>query len=237
MSGRRIYFNIRQKLSFIFNPALCLVCGIPVYASKFICPDCINRVEVVANPCNYCGLPNKTVSNICPVCLLHPPRWKTMIAPLIYTGWTRKIIQDLKFNEQLQNANALLTHIHPYYKKSQVDVLLPVPLHKSRLLERGYNQAEEMASILSIFLNTPVDRKSLKRIKATESQSGLSVNKRQKNILKAFRFEPAKQYKSVALIDDIITTGSTMNEICKVLKKSGVQQIQVWSLARALKHD
>ncbi|MCK5666683.1 MAG: ComF family protein [Thiotrichaceae bacterium] len=237
MSGRRIYFNIRQNLSQILNPGLCLTCGIPISSTDYICPNCIDALPPVPNPCCCCGLPNKATGQICPSCLNQPPRWQTMIAPLIYTGWTRKIIQDLKFNEQLYNANVLLTHIQSYYKNSHVDVLLPVPLHKSRLLERGYNQAEEIASVLSRLLKIPIDRNSLKRIKATQAQSGLSLNKRQQNILKAFEFAPQQQYKSVALIDDIITSGSTMTEICKVLKKSGVQQIQVWSLARALKHD
>ncbi|MCP4074799.1 MAG: ComF family protein [Gammaproteobacteria bacterium] len=237
MSGRRIYFNIRYKLSQILNPGLCLTCGTPVKSSEFICQYCVDSLTRVPNPCSCCGLPNKVTSHICPSCLKQPPRWKTMIAPLIYTGWTRKIIQDLKFNEQLHNANALLTHIQPYYQNSRVDVLLPVPLHKTRLLERGYNQAEEIATALSLLLNIPIDRCSLKRVKATQAQSGLSLNKRHKNIQKAFEYTPQQQYKSVALIDDIITTGSTMTEICKVLKKSGVQQIQVWSLARALKHD
>ena len=237
MSGRRIYFNIRHKLSQILNPGLCLTCGIPISSSDYICQNCIAALPPVPNPCSCCGLPNKATGQICPSCLNQPPRWQTMIAPLIYTGWTRKIIQDLKFNEQLHNANVLLTHILPYYKSNPVDVLLPVPLHKTRLLERGYNQAEEIANVLSLLLDIPVDRSSLKRVKATQAQSGLSLNKRQKNILKAFEFIPQQQYKSVALIDDIITTGSTMTETCKVLKKSGVQQIQVWSLARALKHD
>ena len=237
MSGRRIYFNIRQKFSRILNPGLCLTCGTPISSSDFICPHCVEALSPVPNPCSCCGLPNKAAGQICPSCLNQPPRWQTMVAPLIYTGWARKIIQDLKFNDQLHNANALLTHILPYYKNNHVDALLPVPLHKSRLLERGYNQAEEIASVLSLLLDIPVDRSSLKRVKATQAQSGLSLNKRQKNILKAFEFIPQQQYKSVALIDDIITTGSTMTEICKVLKKSGVQQIQVWSLARALKHE
>ncbi len=237
MSGRRIYINLRYKLSQILNPALCLTCGIPVSADSFICKYCVAALELVPTPCSSCGLPNQTSRNTCPVCQHRPPRWHSMIAPLIYSANTRKIIQDLKFNEQLNNANALLTHILDYYRDHQVDVLIPVPLHTSRLLERGYNQAEEIATTLSRLLDIPVDRKSLKRIKATESQSGLSISKRHKNILKAFQFSPARCYKSAAIIDDIVTTGSTVSEISKVLKRSGIKHIEVWSLARALKHD
>ncbi|MCK4708530.1 MAG: ComF family protein [Gammaproteobacteria bacterium] len=237
MSGRRIYFNIRQKISNILNPALCLSCGIPVKTAEFICPHCLSSLEKVPNPCSCCGLPNKTVTPICPACLHQPPRWQVMVAPLIYTANTRKIIHDLKFNEHIHNANALLTHMQTYYSNQLVEALIPVPLHKSRLLERGYNQAEEIAATLSRILDIPLDRSCLKRVKPTQSQSGLSLNKRQINIRKAFEFTPTRQYKSVAIIDDIITTGSTVAEICKVLKKSGIQHIEVWSLARALKHD
>ena len=111
-----------------------------------------------------------------------------------------------------------------------------MPLHLDRLLDRGLNQAEEIPNTLSSFLNIPVDRKSLSRIKSTESQAGLSLNKRRHNIIKAFQYR-GRPYKSVAIIDDSITSGSTMSEICKSLKKSGVKHIQAWSLARALKHD
>ena len=237
MLGRRIYYHIRQKLNNILNPALCLSCEISVKSTEFFCNYCLTSLERVPNPCTCCGLPNKSTGSVCPACLHQPPRWQQMVAPLIYSGNTRKIVRGLKFNEQIHNANALLTHIQGYYASHQVEALIPVPLHKTRLLERGFNQSEEIASILSHKLNIPLDLISLKRVKATASQSGLSLNKRQINILKAFEFSPLQQYRSVAIVDDIITTGSTVSEICKILKKSGIRHIEVWSLARALKHD
>ena len=236
MSGRPFYLNIRHKISQLLNPALCLSCGVPVSSSAFICIDCLGAMEPVSSPCELCGLPNPVDDAICPSCLHHPPHWQSMTAPLIYQGNTRKLIQALKFNEQIHIANALVTHIHPYFNSLGVDALIPVPLHLDRLLDRGFNQAEEIANTLSSFLNIPVDRKSLSRIKSTESQAGLSLNKRRHNIIKAFQYR-GRPYKSVAIIDDIITSGSTMSEICKSLKKSGVKHIQAWSLARALKHD
>jgi len=160
-----------------------------------------------------------------------------MIAPLVYTGSVRKLIHDYKFNEQIHIANALLSGLYPYFEKRPVEVLLPVPLHPSRLLDRGFNQSAEIAKVLSRHLNIPFDTTSLRRIKSTEFQSGLSLNKRRKNLLKAFEYVPQQQYHSVALVDDVITSGSTMSEICKQLQKSGTQHIEVWSLARALKHQ
>jgi len=101
------------------------------------------------------------------------------------------------------------------------------------LKQRGFNQSAEIARLLSQHPDIPLDRHSLKRIKATEFQHGLSLHKHQKNLLKAFQFTPETSYRSVA----IITSGSTMSEICKLLKRAGVEHIEVWSLARALKHD
>ncbi len=121
MSGRRVYINIRNKLCKVLNPALCLTCGIPISATSYICRYCIDALEPVTNPCSYCGLPNKLNGTICSSCQHRPPRWHAMIAPLIYTTNTRKIIHDLKFNEQLHLAHALLTHILSYYKNHPVD--------------------------------------------------------------------------------------------------------------------
>jgi len=134
-------------------------------------------------------------------------------------------------------AHALLRHLRSCYDGHRVEALIPVPLHPSRLKQRGFNQSAEIANLLSKQLDIPLDRHSLKRIKATEFQYGLSLHKRQKNLLKAFQFRPEKPYRSVAIIDDIITSGSTMSEICKLLKRQGIEHIEVWSLARALKHD
>lgn len=237
MSGRPFYINILHKFSQLLHPALCLSCGIPVNAKAFICSDCLEAMEIVHNPCSLCGLPNSEPDSICPSCLHNPPVWNALTSPLIYRGYSRKCIHDLKFNEQMYIANVLVKHFHSRFESHKIEVLLPVPLHVTRLLERGYNQADEIANALSLQLNIPVDRKSLTRIKETEAQAGLSLNKRKNNIIRAFHFDNSRRYQCVAVIDDIITSGSTMSEICKNLRNAGVKHIEVWSLTRALKND
>lgn len=237
MSGRRIYLNIRHKITALLNPALCLSCGIPIEPAHFFCKHCFDNFEQVQNACSLCGLPNKSSGDICAPCLFNPPRWQQMIAPLAYKGQVRDLIHDFKFNEQIYLANAFVRHLACCYRNHPVDVLIPVPLHKSRYIERGFNQSEEIARLLCRQLNIALDTRSLQRIKATEFQYGLSIKKRQKNLLKAFIYNPARQYRSVALIDDIITSGSTMSEISKLMKRAGVEHVEVWSLARALKQD
>jgi ComF family protein len=235
MSGRRIYLNIRQKLRCILNPALCQICGVPVSANACYCQHCWAGFDLVQNACVLCGLPNHASGDICPVCLHSPPPWQRMCAPLVYSGNTRDEIHRLKYLYQLELAQALLQQLHSRFNTDGIQALIPVPLHKSRLLERGFNQSEEIARILSGYINIPMDRHSLRRIRPTQPQTGLSPSKRRNNIRRAFEFTPKKPYQAVAIIDDVITSGSTMSEICRLLRRKGVQHIEVWSLARTLK--
>ena len=134
-------------------------------------------------------------------------------------------------------ASSLIALRQQQIDPNSIDAILPVPLHSKRMLERGFNQSTEIAEQLSSRLHIPVDTLSLVRTRATESQSGLSLNKRRRNLIKAFHFDPCTPYQSVAIVDDVITSGSTMAEICKQIRRSGITEIQVWSLARALKQD
>ena len=226
---------IRRFLARALNPALCLACRVPINSDQFLCRHCRDSLPRVENPCEQCGLPNHASGNLCPACLIKPPRWQRMTAPLMYAASTRRLIHELKFNDQIHIANALTTHFHGHFIGQDVDCLIPVPLHRSRLLDRGFNQSEEIARKLSTLLGIPLNLESLRRQRATQSQSGLSLNKRRQNILKAFSYEPDKKYRSIAVVDDIITTGSTVDEICKTLHQGGVQTVHVWALARALK--
>jgi len=140
----------------------------------------------------------------------------------------------LKYAESLHPANSLVTRLIDYYRNISPapEVLLPVPLHQQRLLDRGYNQAFEIARILSQLLDIQVDTRALRRIRDTTSQSGLSASKRRKNILHAFVYQPKTPYVHVAVVDDIITTGSTANEITKTIHSAGCPQVEIWGLAR-----
>jgi ComF family protein len=237
MSGRRIYLNIRHKLRRILNPALCQICGVPVSPDHYYCQCCWAEFKPVNNACLRCGLPNHASGDICPVCLHSPPPWQRMLAPLVYSGYMRDEIHRFKYSYQLEIAQTLLERLHAGFKsEKQIEALIPVPLHKSRVLQRGFNQSEEIARILSAYLNIPVDRYCVKRIRETQPQTGLSPSKRRNNIRRAFEYTPDKPYQSLAIIDDVITSGSTMSEICRILRRKGVKHIEVWSLARTLKN-
>jgi ComF family protein len=237
MSGRRIQARFHRLASQLLNPALCLGCEHALEPGHYFCVNCITELKRLENPCILCGLENQTSGNLCAACLYDPPRWQKLVAPLKYQGLARDLLIQFKFSESLHLATSLLNAvIDPFIvDKPFPEVLLPVPLHRNRLLDRGYNQAFEIARIMSNWLDIPVDTSALRRIRDTDSQSGLSAYKREKNILKAFSYQPSKSYSHVAVVDDIITTGSTANEITKTLHRGGVEYVQIWGLARVSK--
>ncbi len=239
MSARQVYTNLKhaitRALRQLLNPALCITCGISIKASSFICLDCLQSLEVIINPCRLCGLPNSSNIPTCPLCLKKPPLWQAIVSPLVFNNTSRSLLHDLKFKEKTYVATALATHFKEYYLNRPVDTLIPVPLHPNRLRDRGFNQSKEIASELSYQLSIPIDCSSLHRVRETDSQAGLSEKKRKRNILNAFSYRPKRLYQSVAIVDDIVTTGSTTAEITRLLQRKGIQHVEVWSFARALK--
>jgi ComF family protein len=238
MSGRRIQARFQRLVSNLLNPALCLGCAHELELGQHFCATCISQLSLLNNPCALCGLENQTGGSHCAACLYDPPRWQNLVAPLIYQGLARDLLIQLKFAQSLHLANSLVSSVIHHFRmsKSPPQVLLPVPLHRKRLLDRGFNQAFEIARALSHLLDIPVDTRALRRVRYTDSQSGLSANQRQKNILKAFAYESSKSYSHVAVVDDIVTTGSTANEITKTLHRAGVQHVSIWGLARVSKY-
>ena len=145
----------------------------------------------------------------------------------------------MKFNTRLILARffgqSLATHIIKM-KTELPECIIPVPLHSSRLGQRGYNQSLELARHLSCFLRLPLNRDSLRRVRNTQAQSELPASKRKRNIRGAFTVngQSLAGADHVAIIDDVITTGSTANEVARQLKKAGVKRIDVWACARAV---
>ena len=238
MSVSHLRRGIARCLSYWFAPGLCLACGCELDDTSSSCPSCSSQLQRVPNPCQYCGQPNPLNGLVCPACLLNPPRWQKIIAPLQYRGLVREYLLQLKFSEALYLTKSLGVECIDSFRQSmpKPEVLLPVPLHRSRLLERGYNQACEIATLVSGELGIPVDRHALTRTRATPSQSGLSAAQRERNIHKAFAYAANRGYRHIALVDDIVTTGSTVTEITKLLHRSGVDYVEVWALARVYRH-
>jgi ComF family protein len=114
------------------------------------------------------------------------------------------------------------------------EAILPVPLHARRLRERGFNQSIELARPASRAFGLPLVRDLVKRSRPTSPQTALDIKQRRQNLRNAFVVDGKIPYSHIAILDDVVTTGSTVNELAKVLRRSGVQTIQVWSIARAV---
>lgn len=145
------------------------------------------------------------------------------------------LIRGLKFHQQLANARVLVQLMLPSLEalNDRPDLILPVPLHPERLRERGFNQSLELARHLGKTLNIPVDTKSCERIKATLPQSGLGKKERKKNVRGAFALRGPLKVRHLVLVDDVITTGNTLEELARLCKKAGVEKVSAWCAARA----
>ena len=153
----------------------------------------------------------------------------------MYASPLKELIGHLKFHGNLSYTPLLAqTFINSlkHRKNNLPECIIPVPLHQQRLRERGFNQALELARIIAKQLHIPVDYTLCQRNKATPFQSGLSAKQRKQNLKGAFSVEKTRLYKHVAIFDDVVTTGTTVNELAKQLRQSGVETIEVWAIAR-----
>ena len=233
---------ITQTKQFIqwLLPNYCLLCKAKTQSKLVLCDDCIKTVLPwqTGQQCEICAIPLNT-ANTCGQCLKNPPDFQRVIAPLVYAAPIDHFIPQLKFSKKLMYSH-LLGHLLGQYLENlktdrDIEVMIPIPLHRNRLQQRGFNQSTEIAKILGNYLKIPLDQRLLKRQKATESQSQLKAREREKNLKNAFSAEKTRNYKRIALIDDVITTASTAREASKTLRRYGAQHIEIWCVARATK--
>lgn len=216
----------------------CYACG---NRRGFICPDCYRLLPFNKNFCIYCAypLPMENKDLICGKCLKEKPIYEKAISPLIYENFIRKIMLDAKFGGKYQYYYMLLNQTEEYIEDlisqiRDVDAIVPIPLSKKRLVERGYNQAILIAKFLSKKINRPLILDVLAKIKDTKPQSQLGERERTENIKDAFMLKKSINFDKIILVDDIITSTATIKEGTKVLKKGGVNEIYIFSLCRAV---
>ncbi len=189
--------------------------------------------------CPVCGepLPALSAPQVCGACLAKAPSFAQTQAGFRYEAEVADLIQGLKYHEQLYQARLLAELWAPHLEVGQVEALIPVPLHVNRLLERGFNQAYELAKALSKRTGVPVLPQSVMRTKQTPPQALLNAKERRRNLKNVFSVTPdsaLQGLKEVALVDDVMTTGATVEALASVLKKRFPElRIQVWVLARA----
>ena len=216
-------------------PYHCILCDAVSDSSLDLCKDCQADLPFIKHGCQYCNIPLAAESLICGTCLKHPPLYYKLLAAFCYQHPLNYLIAAIKFHNRL-NYTQVLGYLLAKNVQSRLEhypkLIIPVPLHKKRLAARGYNQALEIARPVSKLLHIPIDYQSCSRIKATAAQTDLKHKQRARNVKNAFHICQDFEAKHVAIIDDVVTTGSTVNELSKILKAYGVEHVDVWCCAR-----
>ena len=205
-----------------------------------VCQQCDDTLPRIEQACTRCAVPTP-MGQICGQCLKQPPLRQFTTSIFHYQYPVDKLITQFKFNQRLHLSDYLASQLAAKIANRHQPLpqqLIPIPLHPSRLKKRGYNQATELAKVLSKQLTIPVNQHSLMRIKATAPQSQLPFNERKRNLAAAFDCQNKPEAEHIALIDDVLTTGYTAEAATKALMKQGVKTVELWTIARSIRdHD
>ncbi|HEY2007496.1 MAG TPA: ComF family protein [Rhizomicrobium sp.] len=232
----------KTLLDLLFPP-LCIGCRAPVADSGF-CAGCWSRLSFLDGPaCACCGLPFPVAlegENLCAACLVRPPAFDRARAILAYDEHSRAAILALKHADRLELVPGFARWLARSGRSliAESDVIMPVPLHRSRLWQRRYNQSAEMARRLARDWNLAFDPFALVRSRATLSQGAMASPKaRRRNVLSAFKVPDTSRVagKRVLLLDDVLTTGATVEACARALKRAGAARVHVLALARVVK--
>lgn len=250
--GRVAKMEFTHKLLLNLFPPRCLFCqnmvdeaviDRPVLNKNVdICIDCYQALPHNSHCCVRCALPlAEDVSSrvLCGRCIRKMPVFDYAYSLFRYEAEIIGLVHQLKFSEKICHARSIGEMLRAKFEQELLpehgrpDCLLPVSLHKSRLRQRGFNQSIEIARVIEKEFKIPIDHDTVIRQRSTESQTGLDAQQRRKNIRGAFSMVTEASYDHVLIIDDVITTGSTVNELARVLKKANVERVGVLSIARA----
>lgn len=218
----------------------CLICRDTVKSQYNICHPCEQRLPRLKVVCEQCALPLTTaLAYRCGACLREPPHFDKTFALTAYEPPVNHLISELKFFGRLPVSRALGTLLAKavmtewYLDDCLPDCIIPMPLHLSRLRKRLFNQAIDIGQFVKQETSIPLEKQILIRQKQTRPQLGLSAGARKKNMENAFKINGSLSYQHVALLDDVMTTGSTANEAARILKANGVERVDLWCCARA----
>lgn len=235
MHRKRWVYDCINSVRLWLYPPTCLLCGAPGAAGLDLCPGCLRALPWNLSACRSCAAP-LPMPGTCGQCLSHPPAFDAALTPLLYRPPLDWLVQGFKFNQRLAPGR-LLGELLARHVERQVsampELIVPVPLHPARLRERGYNQALELARPLARQFGIPLAPGLARRTRATATQSLLGAEERRRNVRGAFELIQPLTVRHVAIIDDVIATGSTVGELARLLRRAGAERIEVWAVARA----
>ena len=216
-------------------PAICALCNQYHQGNLAVCTECQKYLTPIKYACKHCALPLlDNIFLICGHCIKNKPNVDLVIAANRFEEPLRSLIHEFKYNEGLYLSSfftSLILQAIPTEAKT-TECLIPVPLHHKRLRKRGFNQAALLTKQLGQALKLPYNLTYCTKIINTATQASLNAKHRKANLKNSFLVKSNK-YKHVTLIDDLLTTGSTVNELAKTLKQQGVSRVDVWCCARA----
>lgn len=198
-----------------------------------VCAGCLADLPRNTCCCARCALPLAQPAALCGRCLEHPPPWQAAWVPFRY-GWPLDRLETrYKFSAHLAAGRALAALWRERMPPERPQAIVPVPLHHARLRQRGYDQTLELARQIARQMHLPLHDRCLKRQRATRAQSTLDAVARRRNVRGAFGIRHGVALPDhVALFDDVLTTGATLGECARVLRRAGVARVDVWALAR-----
>jgi ComF family protein len=218
-------------------PLRCLLCGGRGANGRDLCEGCARDIPRNDVCCPRCALPLKAPAPLCGECLEREPPFASAWVPFRYAHPLDLLEARFKFRGDLAAGRVLVELMIERAAAdapARPDLVVAVPLHVSRLRERGYNQAFELAKPVARALGVPIAREGLTRLRSTPAQTGLDAAARRRNLRGAFAVScEASLPKHVALFDDVVTTAATVRECARVLRRVGVERIDIWALARA----
>src|SRR5437660_4117730 len=236
-------FDLLEAAVSLLYPSVCTICGRSIRAGEYLCDECEGKItRIVAPFCEKCSEPFEgaiTSAFTCANCAHRTIYFDAAVAAYRGRGIVRQMIHEFKYGRQIHLRHLVAQWLHAALDDERLcgrrfDVIVPVPLHPARQRERGFNQASLLAELLSAQTSIPV-KPVLERIRYTTTQTALDRSERMENLHNAFRLRKNADVRGlrVLLIDDVLTTGSTLNECSRVLKRAGALSVYGATAARA----
>jgi ComF family protein len=221
-------------------PSRCGGCGGIVSETHSFCAECWKQLEFLGSGgCETCGMPlQATDAQTCGVCLARPPRIARTRSAVAYDDLSRSLAIRLKYGRKVAVAKTMARYVAPLIgEETSNTILVPVPLHRMRLWSRGFNQSALIARELSRRLQIPTDPFVLRRIRRTPALKGMSALQRRKAVAGAFRARDKATLagKTVILVDDVLTTGSTADACARALTRAGAARVELVTFARVVR--
>jgi ComF family protein len=213
----------------------CKLCGAPAHGNP-LCTGC--REDLPHLPpavCPQCARPTPT-GQVCGACLKRPPAFDRVRAVFAYAHPVDVLVQQLKYGHELALAGYFADCLAQVLRAADLpDIIVPMPLHPARLRDRGFNQAAEIGRGLASRLGIPMAPTAGRRVRDTPPQTGLDLKQRRRNLRRAFACGTDLAGARIALLDDVMTSGASLNELARAAKAAGASEVSAWVLARTVR--